>query len=252
MEDQFIRTKLLLGEEPVNDLAKAHVIVFGVGGVGGFAVEALVRSGIGKFTLVDKDEVDITNLNRQIIATHENIGKAKVEVAKERILSINPNAQVEAKECFFLPDNANDFDFREYDYVIDAVDTVTAKLLIAQKAYEAQTPIMSSMGAGNKVDPTQFEVADINETSICPLARTMRKELRKRGVPKLKVVYSKEPALKPLPLLPMSKVEETGAEGAKPKRRKATPGSVAWSPSVAGLIIAGEAIKDLAGFNVAH
>ena len=233
MEQQFERTGFLLGEENVIALHGKRVAVFGVGGVGGFVVEALVRSGVGHLTIVDNDTVSISNINRQIIATHDTIGRPKVEVMKERILSINPKAEVDMRQCFFLPENADTFDFSTYDYVVDAIDTVSGKLELVMKAQAAQTPIICSMGAGNKLDPTRFEVADIYKTSVCPLAKVMRHELKKRGIKKLKVVYSKE-----LPLTPLS----TPTEGSS---KRSTPGSVAFVPSVAGLIIAGEVIKDL-------
>ena len=233
VESQFERIEFLLGKEAVERLQEKKVAVFGVGGVGGFVVEALARSGVGNFVLVDKDTVSITNINRQIIATHDTIGKAKVDVMKERILSINPNAKVETHCCFFLPENQDEFDFKGYDYVIDAIDTVAGKIALVLKAQEAGTKIMCSMGAGNKLDPTRFEIADIYKTSVCPLAKVMRTELRKRGVKKLKVVYSKE-----MPLTPLAAPKDPG-------QRRATPGSVAYVPSVAGLIIASEVIKDL-------
>lgn len=233
MKEQFERTGLLLGKEAVEKLQEKRVAVFGVGGVGGFATEALVRSGIGKIDIIDKDVVSETNLNRQLIATTKTIGQPKVLVMKERIQDINPDCKVYAQECFYLPDTANQFAFEEYDYIIDAVDTVTAKLELVMRAKEAGVPIISSMGAGNKLDPTRFEVADISKTSVCPLAKVMRRELRKRGVTHLKVVYSKEEPLKP---------KEEISDGSK----RVLPGSVAFVPSVAGLIIAGEVIKDLA------
>lgn len=222
----FSRTKMLLGEKAVELLQTKKVIVFGIGGVGGYVVEALVRSGIKNFVLVDNDEVCESNLNRQIIATVDTIGKDKVDVMEERILSINPKAVVEKRKCFYLPENAADFDFTRYDYIVDAVDTVTAKIDIIVRAAEAKVPVISAMGAGNKLDPTRFEVADIYKTSVCPLAKVMRHELKKRGVKKCKVVYSKEEPVK-------------SANGER------LPGSVAFVPSVAGLIIAGEVIKDL-------
>lgn len=226
MAEMFSRTKMLLGEEAVKVLQTKKVIVFGIGGVGGYVVEALVRSGVGNFVLVDNDEVCESNLNRQIIATLDTIGKDKVDVMEERILSINPKAVVEKRKCFYLPENAADFDFTRYDYIVDAVDTVTAKIDIIVRAAEAKVPVISAMGAGNKLDPTRFEVADIYKTSVCPLAKVMRHELKKRGVKKCKVVYSKEEPVK-------------SANGER------LPGSVAFVPSVAGLIIAGEVIKDL-------
>lgn len=226
MTEMFSRTKMLLGEKAVELLQTKKVIVFGIGGVGGYVVEALVRSGIKNFVLVDNDEVCESNLNRQIIATVDTIGKDKVDVMEERILSINPKAVVEKKKCFYLPENASEFDFLQYDYVVDAIDTVTAKIDIIVRAAEAKVPVISAMGAGNKLDPTRFEVADIYKTSVCPLAKVMRHELKKRGVKKCKVVYSKEEPVK-------------SANGER------LPGSVAFVPSVAGLIIAGEVIKDL-------
>lgn len=232
MKEQFERTGLLIGDGNVDNLADAKVAVFGVGGVGGYVVEALARSGVGRFVLIDKDTVSVTNINRQIIALHSTVGRPKVQVMKERILDINPDAKVETKECFFLPDNADEFDFSEYSYVVDAVDTVTAKLEIIVRAKEAKVPIISSMGAGNKLDPTRFQVTDIYKTSVCPLAKVMRRELKKRGIKKLKVVFSTEEAITPGRM-----VSEEG--------RRATPGSVAFVPSVAGLIIAGEVIKDI-------
>ena len=238
MQQEFSRTALLFGEGAMERLAKARVAVFGIGGVGGYCVEALARSGVGTLHLIDDDTVNITNLNRQIIATHETIGMAKVDAAKARILSINPAAVVCTHKTFYLPDTAGQFDFTQYDYVVDAIDTVTGKLMLVQAAKEAGTPIISCMGAGNKLDPTAFEVADLSKTSICPLARIMRKELGKRGIKHLKVVYSKE-----LALTPAAAAEE--ADNAHPKRQ--TPGSNAFVPAVAGLILAGEVVKDLAG-----
>lgn len=234
---QFSRTALLFGEEAMEKLKKSRVAVFGVGGVGGYCVEALARSGVGTIDLIDDDTVNITNLNRQIIATHETLGMYKVDAAKDRILSINPAAEVHTHKTFYLPETAGQFDFRDFDYVVDAIDTVTGKLMLVQAAKEAGTPVISCMGAGNKLDPTAFEVADLAKTSVCPLARIMRKELGKRGIKHLKVVYSKELALTPAPA-----EEETGAH---PKRQ--TPGSNAFVPAVAGLILAGEVVKDLAG-----
>lgn len=232
MKEQFERTGLLIGDGNVDNLADAKVAVFGVGGVGGYVVEALARSGVGRFVLIDKDTVSVTNINRQIIALHSTVGRPKVQVMKERILDINPDAKVETKECFFLPDNADEFDFSEYSYVVDAVDTVTAKLEIIVRAKEAKVPVISSMGAGNKLDPTRFQVTDIYKTSVCPLAKVMRRELKKRDIKKQKVVFSTEEAITPGRV-----VSEEG--------RRATPGSVAFVPSVAGLIIAGEVIKDI-------
>ena len=225
-EDQYTRTRMLLGSEEVDRLQNASVLLFGVGGVGGFTCEALARAGVGRIHIVDKDVVDITNINRQIIATHDTVGRPKVEVMKERILSINPAAAVEATECFYLPDRAAEFDFGAYDYVIDAIDNVSAKLSIICEAKAAGTPIISSMGTGNKLDPTRFEIADIHKTSVCPLAKVIRKGLKDRGIKDVKVLYSREEPVR------------TGLR---------TPASVSFVPSVAGLIIAGEVIKDLAG-----
>ncbi len=230
--NQFSRSGLLLGKDGMEKLKNSRVAVFGIGGVGGHAAEALARTGVGSLDLFDNDTVSLTNINRQIIATLDKVGEYKVDVMKERIALINPDAQVIANRCFFMPDNSAEFDFTQYDYVIDAVDTVTAKLELVMKSQEAGVPIICSMGAGNKLDPTAFQVTDIYKTSVCPLARVMRNELRKRGVKKLKVVYSQEPAITPLPS------EEECA-------KKSVPGSVAFVPSVAGLILAGEVIKDL-------
>lgn len=234
MHEQFIRTQLLLGEEAIEKLQKSRVAVFGVGGVGGFAAEALVRSGIGAIDLIDNDTVCLSNLNRQIIALHSTIGKYKVDAAQERFLDINPELKITTHKTFFMPDTAEQFNFADYDYVIDAIDTVTGKIKLVECAASANVPIISSMGAGNKLDPTMFEVSDIYKTSVCPLAKVMRRELKARGIKKLKVVYSKEPAIKPAEL-----PEEAN-------QRKKAPGSSAFVPSVAGLIIAGEVIKDLA------
>lgn len=233
MENQWIRTELLLGEEAVERLKKSRVAVFGVGGVGGYVAEALARTGVGTFDLIDKDTVSVSNINRQIIATHSTVGRVKVEVMKERILEINPEAEVHIHKCFFLPENASEFDFSKYSYVVDAVDTVTAKIQLVIQAQKAGVPIISSMGAGNKLDPSKFEVTDIYKTSVCPLARVMRRELKKRDVKHLKVVYSTEKALEP-------KFDLSEKEG-----RRAVPGSVAFVPSAAGLIAAGEVINDL-------
>lgn len=234
MKEQFIRTRLLLGDEGLERLKNARVAVFGVGGVGGFVIEALVRSGIGAIDLIDSDTVDISNLNRQIIATHSSLGRLKTEVMRERIADINPDCQVTVHNCFYLPETEDQFDFKEYDYVVDAIDTVTGKISLVMKAQEAGTPIMCSMGAGNKLNPVQFEIADIYQTSVCPLARVMRQELKKRGVKKLKVVYSKE-----RPVEHKFKLEN------KENANKPTPGSIAFAPSVAGLLIASEVVKDL-------
>lgn len=234
--DTFARTRLLLGQEGLDRLAKARVAVFGIGGVGGYVVEALARSGVGALDLVDSDDVDPTNLNRQIIATLDTVGRSKVVVAAERVASINPACQVTTQQCFFLPETADKFDFAAYDYIVDAVDTVSAKLALVEAAHAAGTPIISSMGAGNKLDPTAFRVADIADTSVDPLARVMRKELRKRGIDSLKVVYSTESPREPFP------DGERVKEGSRP-----APGSVAFVPSVVGLIIGGEVVCDLAG-----
>ena len=242
MLTQFSRTELLLGKEAMDRLAGARVAVFGIGGVGGYVCEALVRSGVGAFDLIDDDKVCLTNLNRQIIATRKTVGRYKTEVMKERILDINPDAIVHTHPCFFLPENKEEFDFSQYSYVVDAVDTVTAKIALVLEAKAAGTPIISCMGAGNKLDPTAFEVTDIYKTSVCPLAKVMRRELKKRNVKHLKVVYSKEEALTPIE---EEKKEEGVAQEFKSEKRRATPGSVAFVPSVAGLILAGEVIKDL-------
>ena len=248
MLNQFSRTQLLLGAEAMEKLKGAHVAVFGIGGVGGYVCEALVRSGVGAFDLVDDDKVCLTNLNRQIIATRKTIGKYKVEVMRDRILEINPDCDVRVHQCFYLPETADQFDFTQYDYVVDAIDTVTGKIALIENAKKAGTQIISSMGAGNKVDPTAFEVADIYKTSVCPLARVMRYELKRRGIKKLKVVYSKE---KPIP--PIADEDPNGENGCLSKADKVpgkrqVPGSTAFVPSVAGLIIAGEVIKDIIGY----
>lgn len=236
MLNQFSRTEILLGSDAMDRLKNAKVIVFGIGGVGGYVVEALVRSGIGTIDIVDNDTVSLTNLNRQIIATRSTIGKNKVDVMEERMKDINPDVIVNKYQCFYLPETAERFDFSQYDYVVDAVDTVSAKIDIVVQAQKAGIPVISSMGAGNKLNPAAFEVADIYKTSVCPLAKVMRRELKKRGVKKLKVVYSKEIPLKPAENDEIKKENE--------KKRQA-PGSIAFVPSVAGLIIAGEVIKDL-------
>ena len=234
--NQFSRTERLLGKENMERLQKARVAVFGVGGVGGYVVEALARSGIGALDLIDNDQVSLTNINRQIIATHRTIGKDKVEVAKERVKEINPEIVVHTHKTFYLPETAAQFDFSVYDYVVDAIDTVTGKLHMAEQANQANVPMISAMGAGNKLDATAFQVADIYETSVCPLAKVMRRELKKRGIPRLKVVYSQE---KPLTPIEGSFDEEEG------EKKRQVPGSMAFVPSVVGLIIAGEVIKDL-------
>lgn len=234
MLNSFARTELLLGCEAMEKLKKASVIIFGIGGVGGYVVEALARSGIERFALVDNDEVNITNLNRQIIATKDTIGKYKVDVMKERIHSINPEAEVIVHKCFYLPENAEEFDFTGYTYVVDAIDTVTAKIELVLRAQEAGVPIISSMGTGNKLNPMLLEITDIYKTSVCPLAKVMRRELRKRDVRKLKVLYSKEEPIKPQGI-----IEELNVT------RRAIPGSIAFVPSAAGLIIASEIVKDI-------
>lgn len=249
MLNQFSRTELLLGKEAMERLSKAKVAVFGIGGVGGYVCEALVRSGVSSFDLVDDDKVCLTNLNRQIIATRKTVGQYKTDVMKERILEINPDAKVEIHKCFFLPENADEFPFEEYDYIVDAVDTVTAKIALVMKAQEKGVPIISSMGAGNKLDASQFQVADIYKTKVCPLAKVMRRELKKRGVKKLKVVYSEEKPTRPIDDMAIScRTNCICPPGAKHKctERRDIPGSVAFVPSVAGLIIAGEVVKDLA------
>ena len=248
MLTQFSRTELLLGKEAMEKLKNAKVAVFGIGGVGGYVCEALVRSGVGAFDLIDDDKVCLTNINRQIIATRKTVGKYKTDVMKDRILEINPDARVEVHKCFFLPENADEFDFSSYSYVVDAVDTVTAKLELVVRAKEAGVPVISSMGAGNKLDPSAFEVADIYKTKVCPLAKVMRRELKKRGVKKLKVVYSEEQPIRPIEDMAIScRSHCICPPGAKHKctERRDIPGSVAFVPSVAGLIIAGEVIKDL-------
>lgn len=238
MREEFIRTALITGEKAVEKLSQSTVAIFGIGGVGGYVAEALARAGVGKFVLVDNDRVAPSNINRQIIALHSTVGRLKTEVMKERILDINPLAEVRRIDAFYLPENADEFDFSEYSYAVDAVDTVTAKIDIVMRAQAAGVPVISCMGAGNKLDPTAFRVADIFSTSVCPLARVMRSELKKRGVKALKVVYSTE---KPLsPVLP----EGTQPDPASAHRRQ-TPGSISFVPSVAGLIAAGEVIKDL-------
>lgn len=238
MKEQFIRTAMLLGEEGIDKLQTKRVAVFGIGGVGGHVVEALARSGVGALDLIDNDVVSVSNINRQIIATYDTVGRYKTEVMKERILSINPECKVTIYNTFYLPEERNKFPFTEYDYIVDAIDTVTAKIDLAVLSQELSIPLISSMGTGNKLDPSQFEITDIYKTSICPLAKVMRKELRDRGVNKLKVIYSKEEARKPLPL-----EEEAQSE----TKRRATPGSTAFVPAVAGLMIAGEVIRELAG-----
>lgn len=233
MLNQFSRTELLLGAEAMERLMQAHVAIFGIGGVGGYVVEAMARSGIGQFDLIDNDRICMTNVNRQIIATVDTVGRDKVEVMQERILSINPDARINTHKCFYLPENAGQFDLGQYSYVVDAVDTVTAKIELVLRAQSAGVPIISCMGTGNKMNPALLEIEDIYQTSVCPLAKVMRRELRRRNVEKLKVLYSKEEPMKP--------VGETGEESA----RRAVPGSTSFVPPAAGLIIASEVIRDL-------
>lgn len=250
MLNQFSRTQLLLGQDGMDRLANARVAVFGVGGVGGFTVEALARSGVGTIDLIDDDKVCLTNINRQIIALRSTVGKYKVDVAAERLRDINQNIQVNTYKTFYMPDTAHQFDFSQYDYVVDAIDTITGKLELVMQAHKAGTPIICSMGAGNKLDPTAFRVADIYKTSVDPLARVMRHELRKRGIKKLKVVYSEEPPMRPVDDIASScRTNCICPPGAARKctERRDIPGSNAFVPSVVGLIIAGEVIKDLSG-----
>lgn len=248
MLNQFSRTELLIGKENMERLKNARVAVFGIGGVGGYTVEALARSGVGTLDLIDDDKVCLTNINRQIIATRSTVGKYKVEVAKDRIMDINPEAKVNIYKTFYMPDTAEQFDFHDYDYVVDAIDTVTGKIQLVQQAKEAGVPIISSMGAGNKMDPTAFEVADIYKTSVCPLAKVMRRELKKRGIDSLKVVYSREKAITPIDDMAIScKKNCICPPGTTRKctQRRQVPGSNAFVPSVVGLIIAGEVVKDI-------
>lgn len=248
MLNQFSRTQLLIGEKGIDCLSKSNVLVFGIGGVGGYTVEALARSGVGQFTLVDDDKVCLTNINRQIIATYSTIGRYKTDVMKERILDINPKAKVTVQKCFYLPDTADSFNFSNYDYIVDAVDTVTAKIDIIIRAQALGVPVISCMGAGNKLDPSQLKVSDIYKTSMCPLAKVMRRELKKRGIKKQKVIYSTEKAIQPEEDLSSSCrsncVCPPGAERTCTDRRS-IPGSIAFVPSVAGLLMAGEIVRDL-------
>ncbi|MBQ6236477.1 MAG: tRNA threonylcarbamoyladenosine dehydratase [Clostridia bacterium] len=237
MAAQFTRTRLLLGDAGIEKLRASRVAVFGLGGVGSYVVEALMRSGVGTLDLIDDDVIALSNLNRLLYATQENVGMAKTEVVATRIKAVCPDTVVHAHRCFYLPETADRFDFTQYDYVADAIDTVSGKLQLVMQAHEANVPIISSMGAGNKLDPSAFEVADISKTSVCPLARVMRRELKKRGIEHLKVVYSKEP-----PIEPSGDAKEGGAH-----QKRQTPGSCAFVPSVAGLIMAGEIIRDLCG-----
>lgn len=248
MLNQFSRTELLFGKDAMERLASSRVAVFGIGGVGGYVCEALVRSGVGAFDLIDDDKVCLTNLNRQLIATRKTVGKYKAEVMRERILDINPHAEVNIHKCFFLPENAEEFAFDQYDYVVDAVDTVTAKLELVMKCQEMNVPIISCMGAGNKLDPTAFRVSDIYKTRVDPLARVMRRELKKRGVKRLKVVYSEEQPIRPIEDMAISCRYHCICPPETKRHctdRRDIPGSTAFVPSVAGLIIAGEVIKDL-------
>jgi tRNA A37 threonylcarbamoyladenosine dehydratase len=248
MLNQFSRTQLLVGASALEVLAGSSVAIFGIGGVGGYTVEALARSGVGTFHLVDDDRICLTNLNRQVLATRDTVGQFKVDVARDRILSINPNAQVNVYKTFFAPDTADQFDFASYDYVVDAIDTVTGKIALVLAAQAAGTPILSSMGTGNKMDPTGFMVADIYDTSVCPLARVMRRELKKRGVPGLKVVYSQEMPITPLEDMSIScRAHCICPPGTARKctQRRQVPGSNAYVPATAGLLIAAEVVKDL-------
>lgn len=252
MLNQFSRTELLLGRDAMERLSGCRAAVFGIGGVGGYTAEALVRSGIGAIDLIDDDKVCLTNINRQIYATRKTVGAYKVDVAKERILDINPDIKVHTHKTFYMPDTAAEFDFSQYDYIVDAIDTVTGKIELAVNADIAGVPIISSMGAGNKLDPTAFEVDDIYNTSVCPLARVMRYELKRRGISHLKVVYSKEKPLAPIDSPKISCKQNCVCPPGtvrKCTQRRQIPGSVAFVPSVAGLIIAGEIIKDLTGLN---
>ena len=236
MKDELLRTAMLLGEEAVDKLQKARVAIFGIGGVGGYTLEALARAGVGQLDLIDSDTVSRSNINRQILATQSTVGTPKVEAGKKRVLDINPDCVVRTWEIFYTPETADRFDFTRYDYIVDAIDTVTGKLMLIQRAHECGTPIISCMGTGNKLDASAFEVSDISKTTMCPLARIVRKELGKRGIKHLKVVYSKEEALSP-----------TGwEEEAKALGKRQIPGSVSFVPGAAGLILAGEVIKDLA------
>lgn len=248
MLNQFSRTEILLGKEAMDILASSRVAVFGIGGVGGHVVEALVRSGVGAIDVIDDDKVCLTNLNRQLIATRKTVGRYKTEVMKERILDINPDAKVYEHRCFFLPDNKDSFDFTKYSYVVDAVDTVTAKIEIIMRAKAAEIPVISCMGAGNKLDASAFKVADIYKTKMCPLAKVMRRELKARGVKKLKVVYSEEKPVRPLEDMSISCRQHCVCPPGTDRKcteRRDIPGSIAFVPSVAGLILAGEVVKDL-------
>ena len=235
MHPQFSRTQILLGDAAMTKLQNARVAVFGIGGVGGYTAEALIRSGIGAIDLIDPDDISVTNINRQLFATHSTVGKLKAEVARQRLLDINPQAQISVHPVFYTPETADQFDFTRYDYIVDAIDTVTGKLCLAERAFATGTPIISCMGAGNKLNGTAFQVADISKTTICPLARVMRKELKKRGINHMKVVFTTEEAMKPI-----GAEEEAAAIG-----KRQIPGSVSYIPGIAGLLLAGEVIKDL-------
>lgn len=251
MLNQFSRTELLLGKDGIEKLASSRVAIFGIGGVGGYTVEALARSGVGTFDLIDDDKICITNINRQIYALRSTVGKYKVDVAKDRILDINPNAVVNTYKIFYTPETADEFDFSQYDYVVDAIDTVVGKLKIVEKAKEAKIPVISSMGAGNKMNPALFEVTDIFKTSVCPLAKVMRQELKKRKIRKLKVVYSKEIPIKPNDDIEISCKKHCVCPPGTVRKctaRRQIPGSNAFVPSVVGLIIAGEVVKDLISY----
>ena len=239
MSEQFLRTEMLLGSAAIEKLQNARVAVFGLGGVGGYAVEALARSGVGSLDLIDSDRVSVSNLNRQILATHSTVGMLKVDAARNRVLDINPDCVVRAYPIFYTPETADSFDFTRYDYIVDAIDTVTGKLALVERAVAVNTPIICCMGTGNKLDASAFQVADISKTTMCPLARVMRKELAKRGIRHLKVVYSQEEAL-----TPTGWEEEAAALG-----KRQIPGSVAFVPGAAGLLLAGEVVRDLAGFS---
>ncbi len=255
MLNQFSRTQLLLGKDGMERLYSARVAVFGIGGVGGYTVEALARSGVGTLDLIDDDKVCLTNLNRQIFATRSTVGRYKVEVAKERIADINPDAVVNTYQTFYSPETSAQFDFTQYDYIVDAIDTVTGKLELVEQAYKAGTPIISCMGAGNKMDASAFEVADIYKTTMCPLARVMRRELKKRRIPKLKVVYSKEEAMTPIDDMAISCRNHCicpPGTARKCTQRRQVPGSNAFVPAAAGLIVAGEVVKDLCKGNTAQ
>ena len=250
MLNQFSRTQLLLGQEGMERLSQKRVAVFGIGGVGGYVCEALVRSGIGAFDLIDDDKVCLTNLNRQIIATRKTVGQYKVEVMRDRMLEINPDAKIDIHKCFFLPENADTFPFHEYDYVVDAVDTVTAKIELILRSQKAQVPVISAMGAGNKLDAGRLKIADIYETRVCPLARVMRRELKKRHVKSLKVVYSDEQPIRPSEDMSIScRTHCICPPGAQHKctERRDIPGSTAFVPAASGLLMAGEIVKDLSG-----